>query len=38
MKYLLVIVAFTALDIGVRRSNRKPSWKCNPDSAGDREF
>ena len=38
MKYLSVIVAFAALVIGVRRSNWKPSWKRNPDSAGDREF
>jgi len=37
-KYLLVIVAFTALVIGVPRSNWKSSWKCNPDSAGDRQF
>ena len=29
MKYLLVIVAFAALVIGVRRSNWKPSWRRN---------
>jgi hypothetical protein len=38
MKYLLVIVAFTALVIGIRRSNWKSSWNCNPDSACDSEF
>ena len=38
MKCLLVIVAFTALVIGVRRSDWKSSWECNPDSAGDSEF
>ena len=37
-KYLLVIVAFTALVIGVRLSNWKSSCKCDPDSAGDRQF